>query len=167
MDSATIESDIDTRKQAFLYLQASIVGTLGNFFSRFVFAEIMTFGWSVIIANYVGMVIVFFISYRYAFGVKRFQYGMAARFALVAHVGLAVVWGSALLVHEVIEILAQWAGFSSLYAFVNTIVSAHWVDWGVRLIDSTCHGLGILSGFFVNFFGHKFFSFKDTWLTCN
>lgn len=42
---------MNTSRQAFLYLQASVIGTLANFFSRFLFAELVNFGWSIILAN--------------------------------------------------------------------------------------------------------------------
>ena len=81
-----------TSAQAFLYLQASVIGTLCNFFSRFAFSEWFSFGLSVVLANYVGMIIVFCLSYKRAFGVSKATVPMVLRFALVAHVGLVVVW---------------------------------------------------------------------------
>ena len=81
-----------TSAQAFLYLQASVIGTLCNFFSRFAFSEWFSFGVSVVLANYVGMIIVFCLSYKRAFGVSKATVPMVLRFALVAHVGLVVVW---------------------------------------------------------------------------
>lgn len=83
--------------QARRYLQASIVGTLANFFSRFAFAPFVGFGASLILANYVGMAVVFLLSYRRAFGMEKATGGMVLRFVTVAHVGLVVVWAAALL----------------------------------------------------------------------
>ncbi|MBG3877925.1 hypothetical protein FVW20_13130, partial [Desulfovibrio oxamicus] len=79
-------------RQAFLYLQASVVGTLANFVSRFAWSELVGFEAGVLLATYTGMVIVFLLSYRRAFGVRRPDAAMCLRFALVAHVGMAVVW---------------------------------------------------------------------------
>ena len=156
------QSRANTGKQAWLYLQASIVGTLANFFSRFLFAEFMSFGWSVIMANYVGMVIVFILSYRYAFGVENFRYSMAFRFALVAHVGLVVVWLASLFMHWICEVGIEWLGYSSEATLMALFLPEPFVVYASKLIDGFCHGVGIVTGFFANFFGHKYFSFRTT-----
>ena len=154
------QSRANTGKQAWLYLQASIVGTLANFFSRFLFAEFMSFGWSVIMANYVGMVIVFILSYRYAFGVENFRYSMAFRFALVAHVGLVVVWLASLLMRYGCTASIEFMGYISEAEFMAKLLPQELSIYGVPLIDGFCHGVGIVTGFFANFFGHKYFSFR-------
>lgn len=81
-----------TARQAFLYLQASVIGTLANFVSRFAWSELAGFEAGVLLATYTGMVIVFLLSYRRAFGVRRPDAAMCLRFVLVAHAGMAVVW---------------------------------------------------------------------------
>lgn len=154
----------NTGKQAWLYLQASIVGTLANFFSRFLFAEFMDFGWSVVMANYVGMVIVFILSYRYAFGVECFRWDMAIRFALVAHFGLGVVWIASLLMRWICEVGIEQLGYSSEADFMTLLLPEPFVVYGSKLIDGFCHGVGIVTGFFANFFGHKYFSFNNNYI---
>ena len=98
-----------TSAQAFLYLQASVIGTLCNFFSRFAFSEWFSFGVSVVLANYVGMIIVFCLSYKRAFGVSKATVPMVLRFALVAHVGLVVVWAVSTGLFSLIQWLAAAA----------------------------------------------------------
>lgn len=147
-------------RQALLYLHASIVGTLANFFSRFLFADLVGFGWSLILANYVGMVIVFLLSYRYAFRVQIIQWRMVLKFTMVAHLGLLVVWFTATTLHHVVYGLINFLFDNSMYSlvFINSTSDAFAV-WAVRLVDGCCHGFGIICGFLINFFGHKYFSF--------
>lgn len=146
-----------TARQAGRYLQASIVGTLANFLSRFPLTELMGFEASVIVANYLGMGIVFLLSYRRAFGIEHPTAGMGARFVLVAHVGLATVW---LVSTLSLTLLGGW-----LPAFAQAWLPQDWSTlgpWLPRLVEGFCHGLGIVAGFFVNFFGHRMFSFRQS-----
>lgn len=111
-------------------------------------------------ANYVGMVIVFFLSYRYAFGVERFRYGMVARFMIVAHVGLAVVWMASLLARYICKIGIELLGYADETDFMMLLLTESFAPYSAMLLDGFCHGAGIVTGFFANFFGHKYFSFK-------
>ena len=108
---------MNTSRQAFLYLQASVIGTLAKFFSRFLFAELVSFGWSIILANYVGMVFVFLLSYKHAFGVQAIQWRMILKFAIVAHIGLLVVWLAATAAHWVVYGVVS-------FTFIMTCI--HW-----------------------------------------
>lgn len=154
-----------TSAQAFLYLQASIIGTLCNLFSRFAFSEWFSFGVSVVLANYVGMIIVFCLSYKRAFGVSKATVPMMLRFALVAHIGLIVVWAISTGFFSLIQwllppLLSQTEAFQTLEAlFPGWSGNPALADWIPRLTEGGCHGMGILAGFLVNFFGHKLFSF--------
>ena len=148
--------------QALLYLRASIIGTLMNFFSRFFFAEFVNFGWSVIFANYVGMILVFLMSYKKAFGVKHIKWRMIIKFIIVAHVGLLVVWVASTLSYLLSYKIINTIFNNDLYALViDWCSSEFYATLSIRLLDGGCHGLGILCGFIVNFFGHKYFSFSQ------
>ena len=165
-----------TSAQAFLYLQASVIGTLCNFFSRFAFSEWFSFGVSVVLANYVGMIIVFCLSYKRAFGVSKATVPMVLRFALVAHVGLVVVWAVSTGLFSLIQWLAGRARCPHAFALPQLLSQTEalrtlealfpgWsgapslAGWIPVLTGGGCHGTGILAGFLVNFFGHKLFSF--------
>lgn len=180
------ESPRPVRRQAARYLQASILGTLVNFFVRFPLGEVLGFEASVVLATYVGMAVVFLLSYRRAFGARRIEAGMIGRFILVAHVGLAVVWvGSALAltalrltVPELLrpELLRpEDFGLESLgpesigpALEIATAVGcpaslpALLATWMPRLLEGACHAFGIVLGFFVNFIGHRVYSFAQT-----
>ena len=143
-------------RQAARYLQASIIGTLANFLSRFPLTELMGFESSVIVANYLGMGIVFALSYRRAFGIAKPTPGMGARFVLVAHVGLATVW--------IVSTLSLTLTGGWLPGLLRDLLPAGLADyepWLPRLVEGACHGAGIVAGFFVNFFGHREFSFRQ------
>lgn len=158
-----------TGKQAFLYLQASIVGTLLNFVARFPLAEFFSFDVSVILSTYLGMVVVFLLSYKRAFAIAKPNWQMVARFALVAHVGLVVVWLGSSLSHACLNFF--WPQLFQTVLAENMLIS--WNNWLKldssqiqnlaffipRLAQGFCHGLGIIAGFFVNFIGHKVYSF--------
>ena len=154
---------MNTSRQAFLYLQASVIGTLANFFSRFLFAELVNFGWSIILANYVGMVFVFLLSYKHAFGVQAIQWRMILKFAIVAHIGLLVVWLAATAAHWVVYGVVSFTFHNDLHTLVSewgfSGTSAAWI---ARFMDGSCHGFGIICGFLVNFVGHKYFSFAPS-----
>lgn len=156
-----------TSAQAFLYLQASIIGTLCNFFSRFAFSEWFGFGVSVVLANYLGMIIVFCLSYKRAFGVSKATVPMMLRFALVAHVGLVVVWIVSTGLFSFIQwllppLLSRTEALQALETlFPGWSASPSLAGWIPRLTEGGCHGTGILAGFLVNFFGHKVFSFAQ------
>lgn len=150
-------------RQAFRYLQASIVGTLANFGSRFILAQWMSFGWSVIAANYIGMALVFLLSYKRAFGVRKVNWRMVGRFVVVAHIGLltvwavsvACLWGVRLVLPETGETLRILAENTTLLHELPPIILARLSS----IIEGGCHAVGIICGFLVNFFGHKWFSF--------
>jgi hypothetical protein len=157
---ATLTPHAEASRQAGRYLQASIVGTLANFFSRFAFAPFMGFGASLILANYVGMAVVFLLSYRRAFDMEKATGGMVLRFVTVAHVGLAVVWAVALLALYA----ARLAGkvFFPLpperYLAMAGLPLAV-APWLPTLVEGACHAVGITVGFVFNFLGHRYFSF--------
>lgn len=157
------------RRQAARYLQASILGTLANVVSRFPLAEVVGFEGSVVLATYVGMAVVFLLSYRRAFGARRIEAGMIGRFALVAHVGLAVVWVGSSLALAALRLAApelvrpESAGPALerlLAAFGCQAALPAWcAAWTPRLLEGACHAFGIVAGFFVNFIGHRVYSF--------
>ena len=162
-----------TSRQAFLYLQASVIGTLCNFFSRFLFSLWFSFGVSVVLANYVGMVIVFCLSYKRAFGVSKATWAMMIRFAIVAHVGLLVVWAVSTGFFTLIQnlcppLLVQEEAFGMLEIFFpGWSANASLSQWIPRMTEGGCHGAGIVAGFLVNFFGHKLFSFARPEAPCS
>ena len=161
-----------TSAQAFLYLQASVIGTLCNFFSRFAFSVWFDFGVSVVLANYVGMIIVFCLSYKRAFGMSKATWAMMLRFAIVAHVGLVVVWvvstGFFALTEKLFPaLLVQTEAFGMLeMLFPGWSANAFLAAWIPRVTEGGCHGAGIVAGFLVNFFGHKLFSFARSEVSC-
>uniref|UniRef100_B8DQ01 GtrA-like protein domain-containing protein n=1 Tax=Nitratidesulfovibrio vulgaris (strain DSM 19637 / Miyazaki F) TaxID=883 RepID=B8DQ01_NITV9 len=170
-----------TTRQAVLYLQASVIGTLANFVSRFAWSELLGFEAGVLLATYTGMVIVFLLSYRRAFGVRRPDAAMCLRFVLVAHVGMAVVWVVSVAALRVVEslvvLLPGWPvpadmggvaggmGAALHDAAIWRAVLPH--DVGTllapvmgRALEGGCHAAGIVAGFVVNFAGHKLYSFR-------
>lgn len=153
---------MNTKKcpQILRYLMVVCIAAPANFFSRFFFALFMSFGWSVVVSNYVGMILVFLMSYKTVFGAKGFQWRMAFRFALVAHVGLVVVWLASLLMRYGCTASIEFMGYISEAEFMAKLLPQELSIYGVPLIDGFCHGVGIVTGFFANFFGHKYFSFK-------
>ena len=146
--------------QILRYLMIVCIVAPVNFFSRFVFAVFMSFGWSVVVSNYVGMILVFLMSYKSVFGAKGFQCRMAFRFALVAHVGLAVVWLASLLMRYGCTAGIEAMGYTRELEFMTRLLPQAISAYGVEVIDGFCHGIGIVTGFFANFYGHKYFSFR-------
>lgn len=145
----------ETARQAARYLQASILGTLCNFAARIVFSLWFGFGTSVVLANYVGMAIVFRLSYRRAFAAGKATIPMMLRFAFVAHLGLLVVWAV-----SIASLYAMNKGLSAFWAHIPLdIIPETLLVLLPELLEAFCHGVGIVSGFTVNFFGHKCFSF--------
>lgn len=166
-----------TPRQAFLYLQASIIGTLANFVSRFAWSELVGFEAGVLLATYTGMVIVFLLSYRRAFGVRRPDAAMCLRFVLVAHVGMAVVWVVSVAALRVVEalvvLLPGWPvaarGDGMGAALHDASIWRAVLPQGMgtllaplmgRALEGGCHAAGIVAGFVVNFAGHKLYSFR-------
>lgn len=163
---AAPSSPTSAKKQAWRYLQASLIGTLANFFSRFPLTELIGFGASVIVANYIGMALVFLLSYRRAFAVRRADWGMVGRFALVAHTGLAGVWAVSVLCLTLLRTflpasldpqttaaLLEALGLGSAAAVLDPA-------WIPRLMEGACHATGIVAGFGINFWGHRWYSFR-------
>ncbi len=111
------------------------------------------------------MIIVFCLSYKRAFGVSKATVPMMLRFALVAHVGLVVVWAVSTGLFFLIQwllppLLSQTEALRTLEAlFPGWSGTPSLAGWIPRLTEGGCHGTGILAGFLVNFFGHKLFSF--------
>ena len=153
-----------------MYFQASVIGTLFNFISRFIFSRYFSFGISVIFANYIGMIIVFLMSYNRVFRVGRITPSMLIRFAVVAHVGLFVVWLTALLCHAMAEQIAPWifwgeaTGFVLRNNFPDWTAVDFWTFFLPRAVEGLCHGTGIIAGFAINFLGHRYFSFQQNFL---
>jgi putative flippase GtrA len=122
------------------YFTASVIGTALNFASRFLFELFMPFLYSVAAATYVGMVVIFVLSYKRIFATTLSWKTAFLRFAITAHVGLAVVMGC--------SEFALWA----LDPFVSDQLPQ-------SLINGAAHAFGIGVGFVFNFLGHLFFSF--------
>lgn len=156
---------LSAQRQAWRYLQASIIGTLANFLSRFPLTEVIGFGPSVLVANYIGMALVYLLSYKRAFAAKQADTGTIGRFVLVAHVGLGVTWAVSMLTLYAVasllpellaetstrELLAAW-GLGELFIGFDS-------GWIPQMVEGFCHGCGIVAGFFMNFFGHRLYSF--------
>lgn len=150
----------EASRQALLYLQASILGTLANFFSRFAFAPFVGFGASLIMANYVGMAIVFLLSYRRAFGMKKATVTMVLRFVTVAHMGLFVVWAIALLALYAAHLAGGMLFPLAPEHYLERVgLPLALVPWLPTLVEGACHAVGIAAGFVFNFLGHRCFSF--------
>ncbi len=152
--------------QLFSYFQVSLAGSLLNFCSRFILAFFFSFGVSVIVANYLGMIVVFLLSHDRVFKAGRLEPMMLVRFAVVAHIGLLVVWMTAMLCQLMATHIAPWIFFGNAAADVWQHAFPAWLPADFRAsllptaIDGLCHGTGILAGFAVNFLGHKYFSFR-------
>lgn len=159
--------EMSARRQALFYLQASVIGTVANFLSRFPLAELFGFEVSVVLATYVGMVIVFVLSFRRAFGVRHVDMGMILRFVIVSHVGLAVVWVGSTLALTVLrltlpDLLQPDSAINFLEKFLP-VAKFSWISVMIpRLAEGGCHAFGIILGFLVNFFGHRLYSFAGS-----
>ena len=88
---------------------------------------------------------------------------MILKFAIVAHIGLLVVWLAATAAHWVVYGVVSFTFHNDLHTLVSewgfSGTSAAWI---ARFMDGSCHGFGIICGFLVNFFGHKYFSFAPS-----
>ncbi len=148
-------------RQAFLYLQASIAGTAVGFAARFPLSTLLGFEAAVVAATYIGMGLVFVLSCRRAFGVRRPDMPTILRFVLVAHVGLVTVWLVASVTHGSLRLLLpEWfdptAAAQKLPTFLAGLAAVM-----PRLAEAGCHAAGIGAGFAVNFLGHRRYSFRN------
>ena len=153
-----------TLKQAFLYFQASIMGLVSNVVSRFIFGAWVGFDMSVILATYVGMIVVFWFSYKRAFGVAAPTLKMIGKYVAVSHAGMLVVWafssGTYLLANLLFpDLFDARLALASIERFAGLSLSAETASYIPRVMESLCHGVGIVIGFVFHFFGHKLFSF--------
>ncbi len=149
-------------RQAFLYLQASIVGTAAGFAARFPLSSLLGFETAVVLSTYIGMGIVFALSCRRAFGIRRPTVGTGLRFVLVAHVGLVTVWLVSAVTHGIFRLLlSEW--FDPATAAQRLpILLVGLAAVMPQLVEAGCHAAGICAGFAVNFLGHRRYSFRNT-----
>ena len=162
--SATAIASKRTLKQAFMYFQASVMGLISNVVSRFIFGAWVGFDMSVILATYVGMIVVFWFSYKRAFGVASPTLKMVGKYVAISHAGMLVVWafssGTYLLANMLFpDLFDARLALSFFERFAGLSLSPGYASYIPRVMESLCHGVGIVVGFVFHFFGHKLFSF--------
>ena len=138
------------------------MGTAVNIFSRIVYSERfgVAFGTSVVIAYATGMVVGFTLSKLFAFKSRTSNnaYSEAAKFVLVSAAALTVTWlVSVFIKHEADVIFANNPGIYQAAVKVAIATGRTFVNR-----ELAAHVIGIGLGFFVNYFGHKFFTFRNT-----
>ena len=144
------------------YLWIAIIGTAVNIGSRIIYSEKfgVEFGTSVVIAYATGMVVGFALSKLFAFKSRTSDntYSEAAKFVMVSGAALTVTWFvSVVIKHEADVILSN---NPRIYSTAINIAAATGEKFVNRELASHVIGIGI--GFFVNYFGHKFFTFRKT-----
>lgn len=129
-------------RQLTSYVSASVIGTGANFITRFFLSSYVGFALSMVLSTYIGMIIIFFISYHKIFSKELPAWVAFIRFTIVAHIGLLSVVLFGTMAHNILI---------SFLEFPQT-----------SIIDGTSHAIGIITGFFINFIGHSYFSFSTT-----
>lgn len=144
------------------YLSIAVVGFSVNIGSRVVYSDYvgLSFGWSVILAYLTGMVVGFTLTKMFAFDARSSNntHREAVKFTMVSFAALAFTY--------VMSEIFRW--LLNQYFIANPDMHAILADEiskiGYRFINREllAHLAGTAMGFFVNFFGHKFFTFRST-----
>ncbi len=125
------------------FLLAGVAASV-NFTSRFIYDLFLDFRYSVVFAYSSGMLVSFVLSKRYIFSVRESgrTHTEFIKFTLTATVGLIVTCFVSV----------------GMLGFIHSRTHLH---EGEKVISHIC---GIGAGFIANYFGHKFFSFRETGL---
>lgn len=144
------------------YLSIAVVGFSVNIGSRVIYSDYLgiSFGYSVVLAYLTGMVVGFVLTKLFAFDAKDSNNTKreAIKFTMVSF--------AALLFTFIMSTAFRW--ILNLYFIANPEVHAIVADevskLGHKFINREllAHLAGTGMGFFVNFFGHKFFTFRST-----
>lgn len=128
------------------FIGLGAIAALANFASRFVFDTFMPYEAAVGCAYLLGMVIAFILFQKFVFGdAGNGQFTQAFRFTVVNIVGLLVA-----------------VAVSSLFA--RTVLPA--IGW-TYLPYTTAHLVGIMAPTITSYFGHKFFTYRQTIIETN
>lgn len=145
------------------YLVIATFGFLSNVGSRVVYSEVfgIRFGFSVILAYLTGMVVGFTLIKLFAFGARNSGNMMREmiKFSMVSGVALLVTWAFSIAFLKVFN--AYFQADPDFHSKVSTqIIKTFGIPAINRELASHLGGTGF--GFFANFFGHKFFTFRST-----
>lgn len=144
------------------YLSIASIGFLVNIFSRILYYDYwkIPFGYSVVLAYLTGMVVGFTLTKLFAFDARKSNntYREIMKFTIVSLCALTVTY--------IMSITFRWVQsyFFNAYPSYHQYVVEKISQFHIRFINRElfAHLAGTGFGFFVNFFGHKFFTFKST-----
>lgn len=159
-----------------IYLAIACTGVASNLFTATLLRRSfgVNFGSSIVLGYFTGMVLGFFLTKAFAFGARHSGNATreALKFFMVSMVALTVTWFFSELslrlinawflrvpvTQSLLEALVNETsnGFSGL---LGVKISLAFID---RQLFANLGGIGF--GFFANFFGHKYFTFKTTGL---
>jgi len=146
-----------------VYLIIATFGFLTNVGSRIFYSEVggIRFGFSVILAYLTGMVVGFTLTKLFAFGARNSgnMIREMVKFSMVSAIALLVTWAFSIAFLKVFN-----AYFQHDQDFHNKIATLIIETFNIPAINRelASHLGGTGFGFFANFFGHKFFTFRTT-----
>lgn len=159
-----------------IYFLIACAGVTSNvFFATFVRrAGWVGYGSSIVLGYLFGTVVGFTLTKLFAFNARNSGNAVreAVKFFIVSMVALTVTWASAEIILRIVNYL--FAGYPSMQLHLEALVGdfttlvddVSGLPISLRFIDRQLfsHLGGICFGFFANFFGHKYFTFKTTGL---
>ena len=145
-----------------VYLAIASIGFSVNVGSRIIYSELghLQFWPSIVLAYGTGMVVGFVLTKFFAFNARASENTRREmiKFVLVSVVALIVTLITSLLVKRVFSL--YFTHNPDFHVFIATEVSK--LGYGFINRELAAHLGGTIFGFFINFFGHKFFTFKAT-----
>jgi putative flippase GtrA len=133
-------------KDLIIYFGIAAIGAAVNVSSRVLYGFYTGFGTSIVLAYLTGMMVAFVLTKLFAFDsrksgkVKR----EAVKFFMISMIAMTVTWGvSEIALRLIIHFISE-------------------NDLSKTLRETAAHIAGMGVGFFVNFFGHKLITFKNT-----
>ena len=145
-----------------VYFLIACTGFSTNVGSRIIYSEFfgIRFSLSVTLAYATGMVVGFVLTKMFAFGARNSgnTYREMVKFAMVSAVALLVTLAFSLV------FLALFNWYFEYDPVNHEFISSNIMKLGIPVINRelASHLGGTGFGFFANFFGHKFFTFKST-----
>jgi putative flippase GtrA len=145
-----------------IYFLIACTGFSTNVGSRIIYSELfgIRFSLSVTLAYATGMVVGFVLTKMFAFGARNSgnTYREMVKFAMVSAVALLVTLAFSLV------FLALFNWYFEYDPVNHEFISTNIMKLGIPVINRelASHLGGTGFGFFANFFGHKFFTFKST-----
>ena len=149
-------------KELAVYLAIASIGFSVNVVSRVVYSEVfkIRFGLSVIFAYGTGMVVGFILTKQFAFDAKKSAKTSREmlKFFGVSIAALTVTFIFSMLFKLMLE--AYFASNPAQHAYWSAEISK--LNHPSINRELLAHLIGTGFGFFINFFGHKFFTFRST-----